>query len=87
MTVHARIQRGLHILRKSVGRQCNDGDFFCIRAFRLHGADGFCCLQSVHFRHHNVHQDNIIGTRRVICKQVDNLLPVRRTGYDHLRIL
>lgn len=71
MTVHARIQRGLHILRKSVGRYCDDGDFFCVRAFRLHGADGSCRLKSVHFWHHNVHQNDDPSCPRFFQAVVD----------------
>ena len=41
---------------------------------------------SIHFRHHNVHQDNIISARRILCEQINNFLPICCTRYCHSQI-
>ena len=81
MVVHARVNGLLHVLGEGVRRLGDDGDALRLRvAARADGARG---SQTVHLRHHDVHQNRVerrfaaLPRRR---KRRDGLLPVFDSG-------
>ena len=58
MCIHARHFGFLHILIKSIGRHCNNGNCPC--CFFRQMTNGIGRLQPIHLRHANIHQYGII---------------------------
>ena len=80
MPVHAGIQRSLHILCKGIRCHRNNRNLQGIGAI-YESADRRSGLIAVHLRHHDVHQDDIKGSRRILRKGVNCLPSVRRPGH------
>ena len=76
MPVHPRFKRRLPVLIKGVCRHCNDRNTRDLLIFKT--SDPSCCFISVHDRHLDIHQNQIVlsgsgsfkplyGDRSVIC--------------------
>ena len=79
MAVHARIQAGLYIVGKDVGRHGNDRRAL-VGAFALKRADAAGSFQTVHLRHHHVHQNRVVGAGRGVLDGLQRLLAVGHSG-------
>lgn len=74
---HARVHGLSHILRKGIGSHGNNRDFPCIRPLQSpYPASGFI---SVHFRHLDIHENRIIGSRSSLPEFLQRLRPI---GFD-----
>ena len=74
MTVHAHRQRGLNILGKGVGRHGDDRHFAAVRP--LHGADRPGGVVTVHLRHLNIHQYDIVVSFGAVTEGIHGFVAV-----------
>ena len=65
VAVHARVQAGLHVVGKDIGRHGDDGRALA-GPLALKRPDAPGSLQAVHLGHHDVHQNRVIGARRSV---------------------
>ena len=86
MSVHAGVERRLHILGKGVRRHCDDRDAFGIRTV-FQTADGLCSFIPVQLRHHDVHKNQIKCARRLLGKESYRLFSVLHSGDFHPQLL
>ena len=63
MCSHAGCETSFCIFLKCICSHCNDRNCFCIRP--VHSTYGFCCCNTIHNRHHDIHQYGIKGSRRI----------------------
>ncbi len=82
MGVHAGLQRARHILVEDVCGHGDDRDGFRIRS--VERADGGGGGETVHDRHTNVHENDIVPALRTGCEHVDSLLSVARMLGKHV---
>ena len=69
MIIHSGIQSSLYILCKCICCHCNNRDLLSVRTVRKISYC-FCRCISIHFRHHNIHQntrDKLTNALHTIC--------------------
>ena len=72
--VHAGVQTARDVLAEGVRRHGENRNGFRVRA--VERTDGFRGGQTVHDRHHDVHQDKAERARRIAAEQLDRLRAV-----------
>lgn len=77
MCSHAGCETSFGIFLKCICSHCNDRNCFCICP--VHGTYGFCCCNTIHNRHHDIHQYGIKGSRRIIFEVLHRLSAVFAT--------
>ena len=79
MGVHAGGKAFLGVLLEGVGGHGQDGDDLGVRA--VQGANGPGGGQTVHLRHHDIHEDGVKGIRWVGLEGFDGLSAVVNDGH------
>ena len=85
MCIHAAVQTFLNILAEGIGRHGNDDGAFRIRTGKR--PDCLCCTAAIHYRHLNIHQDQIIKALLRFGKPFNRFLSILGGSNNGTRIL
>ena len=84
MIVHSGILHCLYILYKCIGS--HGYDWNCLRVLTCKCTNLLGCLDTIHHRHHHIHENHIIGSHRCILKLTNCCIAIHNRCYLCTRI-
>ena len=74
MNIHSRCKALLNIIMKGISTHCYHSNCFCIRS--VHFPYILCCFKSTHYRHHNIHENNLVLSILRCFKYFNSFFPI-----------